>query len=137
MLYDIFIKIIKTVLIISFVTYNDSDYPVRANHSYINDMRDKAVKLLEDIEANKLPSLPHVLVIIGQDASLTTKVIKAANSPVYGRARHLNSLKHTLMFLGFDTIKSIAITASIKQFFSEYSNQKTQFLKNFWHHSLS
>jgi len=118
-------------------------------------MRDKAVKLLEDIEANKLPSLPHVLVkllqacrdddisfdslseIIGQDASLTTKVIKAANSPVYGRARHLNSLKHTLMFLGFDTIKSIAITASIKQFFSEYSNQKTQFLKNFWHHSLS
>jgi len=33
MLYDIFIKIIKTVLIISFVTYNDSDYPVRANHS--------------------------------------------------------------------------------------------------------
>jgi len=118
-------------------------------------MRNKAVKLLEEIEANKLPSLPHVLVkllqacrdenicfdslsdIISQDASLTTKVIKAANSPVYGRARHLNSLKHTLMFLGFDTIKSIAITASIKQFFSEYSNQKTHFLKDFWHHSLT
>jgi len=118
-------------------------------------MRNKAVKLLEEIEANKLPSLPHVLVkllqacrdenicfdslsdIISQDASLTTKVIKAANSPVYGRARHLNSLKHTLMFLGFDTIKSIAITASIKQFFSEYSNQKTHFLKDFWNHSLT
>ena len=118
-------------------------------------MRNKAVKLLEDIEANKLPSLPHVLVkllqacrdeeicfdtlsdIISQDASLTTKVIKAANSPVYGRARHLNSLKHTLMFLGFDTIKSIAITASIKQFFSEYSNEKTHFLKSFWLHSLT
>ncbi len=118
-------------------------------------MRNNAVKLLEDIETNKLPSLPHVLVkilqacrdkdisfdslseIISQDASLTTKVIKAANSPVYGRARHLNSLKHTLMFLGFDTIKSIAITASIKQFFSEYNNQKTHFLKTFWHRSLS
>lgn len=118
-------------------------------------MRDKAVKLLEDIEANKLPSLPHILVkllkacrdedicfdalseIISQDASLCTKVIKAANSPVYGRARHLNSLKHTLMFLGFNTIKSIAITASIKQFFSEYSTEKTTFLKTFWHHSLT
>lgn len=118
-------------------------------------MRNKAVKLLEEIEANKLPSLPHVLVkllqacrdeninfdslseIISQDASLTTKVIKAANSPVYGRARHLNSLKHTLKFLGFETIKSIAITASIKQFFSEYNNQKTHFLKDFWHHSLT
>ena len=121
----------------------------------INDMRDKAVKLLEDIEANKLPSLPHVLVkllqacrddnicfdrlsaIISQDAALCTRVIKAANSPIYGRARHLNSLKHTLMFLGLNTIKSIAITASIKQFFSEYSDHKTSFLKTFWHHSLS
>jgi len=118
-------------------------------------MRDKANILLEDIEANKLPSLPHVLVkllqacrdentcfdtlsnIISHDASLCSKVIKAANSPVYGRAQHLNSFKHTLMFLGLDTIKSIAITASIKQFFSEYSNQKTSFLKDFWLHSLS
>lgn len=118
-------------------------------------MRDKATTLLEDIEANKLPSLPHVLVkllqacrdenicfdvlseIIGQDAALCSKVIKAANSPVYGRSRNLESLKHILMFLGLDTIKSIAITASIKQFFSEYSNQKTSFLKSFWHHSLS
>ena len=118
-------------------------------------MRDKATILLEDIEANKLPSLPHVLVkllqacrdenicfdtlsdIISHDASLCSKVIKAANSPVYGRSRHLESLKHILMFLGLNTIKSIAITASIKQFFSEYSNQKTSFLKSFWHHSLS
>jgi putative nucleotidyltransferase with HDIG domain len=118
-------------------------------------MRNKAVKLLEDIETNKLPSLPHILVkllracrdeeicfdtlsnIISQDASLTTKVIKAANSPVYGRARHLSSLKQILMFLGLDTIKSITITASIQQFFSEYNNQKTQFLKTFWLHSLT
>lgn len=118
-------------------------------------MRDIAVKLLEEVEANKLPSLPHILIkllqacreedvcfdtlseLISQDASLCTKVIKAANSPVYGRARNLNSLKHTLLFLGLDTIKSIAITASIKQFFSEYSSQKTSFLKNFWYHSLT
>ncbi len=118
-------------------------------------MRDKSTILLEDIEANKLPSLPHVLVkllqacrdenicfdmlsdIISQDAALCSKVIKAANSPVYGRSRNLESLKHILMFLGLDTIKSIAITASIKQFFSEYSNQKTSFLKSFWHHSLA
>jgi len=118
-------------------------------------MRNKAVKLLEYIEVNRLPSLPHVLVkllqacreddicfdslsvIISQDASLTSKVIKAANSPVYGRARHLNSLKHTLMFLGFDTIKSIVITTCIKQFFSAYSVQKTHFLKTFWLHSLT
>ena len=110
--------------------------------------------MLEDPEVNKLPSLPQILIkllracrddeicfdtiseIISNDAALSTKVISVANSPVYGHARHLDSLKHILMFLGLDTIKSIAITASVKQFFSRYSNEKSLFLKNFWKHSL-
>ncbi len=118
-------------------------------------MRDFVIKSLEDPEVNKLPSLPHILIkllracrdddicfdtvsnIISKDAALSTKIISVANSPVYGHARHLESLKHILMFLGLDTIKSIAITASVKQFFSRYSNEKSQFLKHFWKHSLS
>jgi putative nucleotidyltransferase with HDIG domain len=117
-------------------------------------MRDLVIKSLEDPEVNKLPSLPHILIkllracrddeicfdtiseIISNDAALSTKVISVANSPVYGHARHLDSLKHILMFLGLDTIKSIAITASVKQFFSRYSNEKSLFLKHFWKHSL-
>ena len=112
------------------------------------------VKSLEDPEVNKLPSLPHILIkllkacrddevcfdtiseIISKDAALSTKVISVANSPVYGHARHLSSLKHIIMFLGLDTIKSVAITASVKQFFSRYSSEKSQFLKQFWKHSL-
>jgi putative nucleotidyltransferase with HDIG domain len=118
-------------------------------------MRDLVIKSLEDPEVNKLPSLPHVLIkllracrddevcfdsisdIISKDAALCAKVISVANSPVYGHARHLPSLKHILMFLGLDTIKSIAITASVKQFFSRYSSEKSLFLKHFWKHALS
>lgn len=117
-------------------------------------MREVVIKSLEESEVNKLPSLPHILIkllracrdedvcfdtvsdIISRDAALSAKIVSVANSPVYGRARHLKSLKHTLMFLGLDTIKSIAITASVQQFFSRYSNEKSQFLKAFWKHSL-
>jgi len=117
-------------------------------------MREIVIKSLEESEANKLPSLPHILIkllracrdedvcfdtisdIISKDAALSAKIVSVANSPVYGRARHLNSLKHTLMFLGLDTIKSIAITAAVQQFFSRYSSDKSQFLKAFWKHSL-
>ncbi|MCW9014553.1 MAG: HDOD domain-containing protein [Gammaproteobacteria bacterium] len=117
-------------------------------------MREIVIKSLEDSEANKLPSLPHILInllracrdddicfttisdIISKDAALSAKVISVANSPVYGHARHLESLKHILMFLGLDTIKSITITASVKQFFSRYSNEKSLFLKDFWKHAL-
>ena len=118
-------------------------------------MREIVIKSLEESEANKLPSLPHILIkllracrdedicfdtisdIISRDAALSAKIVSVANSPVYGRARHLKSLKHTLMFLGLDTIKSIAITAAVQQFFSRYSNDKSQFLKSFWKHSLN
>ena len=109
---------------------------------------------LEETECTKLPSLPHVLIkllkachtdtacfdtlaeIISKDAILSAKVIAVANSPVYGNGCDLSSLKQILLYLGFDMIKSIAITASIQQFFSSYSKEKSRFLKNFWKHSL-
>lgn len=118
-------------------------------------MREILSKSLEESEANKLPSLPHVLIkllqacrdenicfdtisdIISRDVALCAKVIAVVNSPVYGHARHLNNFKHILLFLGLDTIKSIAITASVQQFFSKYSNKKSRFLKQFWRHALN
>jgi len=117
-------------------------------------MGDIINKLLEEIELTKLPSLPHVLIrllnacqqdtacfdtlaeIITKDAVLSAKVLAVANSPVYGKSHELTSLKQTLLFLGLDTIKSIAITACVQQFFSRYSKEKSRFLKRFWEHTL-
>lgn len=112
------------------------------------------VNLLEEIELNKLSSLPHVLIkllnachednvcfdtltdIISKDASLSARLISVANSPAYGKAGHLTSHKQILLYLGLETIKSIAITASVQQFFSNYSKEKSHFLKKFWKHTL-
>ena len=117
-------------------------------------MGDIINKILEETELTKLPSLPHVLIkllnacqqdtacfdtlveIITKDAALSTKVLSVANSPVYGKSHKLTSLKQILLFLGLDTIKSIAITASVQQFFSRYSKEKSRFLKGFWEHTL-
>lgn len=117
-------------------------------------MGDIINKLLEETELTKLPSLPHVLIkllkacqedtacfdtladIITKDAALLAKVLAVANSPVYAINRELTSLKQIILFLGLDTIKSIAITASVQQFFSRYSKEKSRFLKSFWQHTL-
>ena len=117
-------------------------------------MGDIINKLLEEIELTKLPSLPHILIkllnacqqdtacfdtlaeIITKDAALSAKVLSVANSPVYGKSHEFTSLKQILLFLGLDTIKSIAITASVQQFFSRYSKEKSRFLKGFWEHTL-
>lgn len=117
-------------------------------------MRDSQQNYYNNYDTSGLPSLPHILIkllnscmdenvcfdaianIIRSDASLTAKVISAANSPIYGHASQLTSLKHTLMFLGLETIKSIAITASVQQFFSKYDAKKGQQLAHFWSHTL-
>ncbi len=111
-------------------------------------------KILEEAERTKLPSLPHVLIklltashkdsacfdtlaeIITKDAILSAKILAVANSPIYKKSSELSSLKQVLLYLGLDMIKSIAITASVQQFFSSYSKEKSLFLKNFWEHSL-
>ncbi len=111
-------------------------------------------KLLEEAERTKLPSLPHVLIkllkachsdsacfdsldkIIAKDAILSAKILNVVNSSIYEKSSELVSIKQVLVHLGKDMVKSIAITASIQQFFSSYSKERSFFLKNFWEHSL-
>lgn len=111
-------------------------------------------EVLENIEVNKLPSFPHVLVklleacqrpdaslgalakLIDKDTGLSAKVISAANSPLYGLRNPVLSLERTLVVLGLDTIKTITIASAVHQFFSSLSADRGAFLKAFWHHSL-
>ena len=120
-----------------------------------NSMHESARKLLEKGDTDKLPSLPHVLLkfleachsdtfsfeelsqIINKDTALCARVIAVANSAIYGRRRNLDSLERVLILLGVSTIKTIAITSSVQQFFSRFSTRRTRFLKNFWHHALT
>ena len=103
---------------------------------------------------DEMPSLPQVLVqiidaihsdtadfqtiatIIRQDAAITTKLVGVANSSYYGRSGNCSTIEQALMVLGTDTVKTVVITASMKQFFSHFSNDHSQFLRRFWRRSL-
>ncbi|WP_172838900.1 HDOD domain-containing protein [Solemya velesiana gill symbiont] len=87
------------------------------------------------IDAGKLPVVPHVLLklieachkvdvsfdeiaeIVKQDASLCTKILAVANSPLYFQWNNIDSLNRLLVVLGVDTIKTIAVTSVVQQFF--------------------
>lgn len=112
-------------------------------------------KLLEKIDATHLPSLPHVLLkllevchtedstfedlakIINKDTALSAKIMSVVNSPIYGKAGKANSFEHNLVVLGMDTIKSIAISASIYHVFNQFSANASLDMKYFWRHSLT
>ena len=122
-------------------------------------MNQKAKQILQKADIDKLPSLPHVLLqlldichhenfsyselatILRQDPGLYARVFSAYHRDLGGSSLQQNipeqrSIEHSLQQLGINTIKSIAVTATVQQFFSRTSLERTDFLKQHWQHSI-
>jgi HD-like signal output (HDOD) protein/signal transduction histidine kinase len=111
-------------------------------------------KLLEQIEIAHLPSLPQAVLsllqacekedvsfeelsaIINTDSGLSSQMLLVANSPVYRAMNKFTSLESTLVRLGLDVIKTIALTTSARQFFSRFRGLSSASYRQFWHQSL-
>ena len=122
-------------------------------------MNQKAKQVLQQADVDKLPSLPHVLLrlldichdksvsytelaeIIRQDASLTARILSVSHQEQFEQNQSKKTdterpLEFTLQQIGINTIKSIAVTAAVQQFFSRTNNDRTEFLKQHWQHSI-
>ncbi|MDR4496504.1 MAG: HDOD domain-containing protein [Candidatus Scalindua sp.] len=93
------------------------------------------IKLLNKIkELPPLPqSIPRILEITRRtdssaqdlarvfelDPTLTASILKLANSSYYGFNREISTISHAIVCLGFDTIKSIALTASTQNMLND------------------
>jgi putative nucleotidyltransferase with HDIG domain len=122
-------------------------------------MNQKAKQILQKADVDKLPSLPHVLLqlleichdeslsftdlanVLRQDPALYARVYSACHRHQCGANMPQQTddtlpIENSLQRLGVNTIKSIAVTAAVQQFFSRTSLERTDFLKQHWHHSL-
>jgi putative nucleotidyltransferase with HDIG domain len=113
-------------------------------------MQKEAMQLLQKTDAEKLPTLPHVLLplldacqdenvsfeqlarVIRRDPALCVKIISACG----GDCTTADNLEQSLARLGINTIKSIAITSAVRQFFSRSNQERLAFLKQHWYHSI-
>ncbi|MDP3332749.1 MAG: HDOD domain-containing protein [Methylococcaceae bacterium] len=114
-----------------------------------------AAVLLSRIDPANIPTIPRVLLdlmnavqrpdanmselakIIGQDASLSSKVLAAANSPFYSQFGQISDLNRVLVVLGLSTVKTIAITRAVQQFFSSLPQTQQNLVELIWYRSLS
>ena len=114
------------------------------------DQLDRYVKRVND-----LPTIPSVLFkiwrlcespnstpsdlekVISLDQALTSKIIRVANSPFYGRFSRVSNVKSAVVNIGFEAIKTIAIAASVTTVFKKRKKIGRYFsLKDFWKHSI-
>ncbi len=107
-------------------------------------------KHLIDLDCTRLPPAPHILIklidlchktevsfeeleaIIEKDTALCAKVITISNSAAYSQWNDVRELKRILVVLGTKTIKSIALTSAVHQFFSQFSKELGETLGSFW-----
>jgi putative nucleotidyltransferase with HDIG domain len=98
----------------------------------------------------ELPTLPNVVMKIMEiledprttakrltetmelDPALAGKILKLVNSAYYGLRNRISSVRQAIVILGFATIKSIAISASVLDMFGSSQLDK----EGFWMHCL-
>lgn len=101
-----------------------------------------------------LPSLPQILLrileaiqtdqadfhqlatILHQDPAMLSRLLSVANSSFYNRGHACDNIERALLVLGTDAVRTIAITAAIKQYFSHFGHRHHDFLRHFWRRSL-
>jgi putative nucleotidyltransferase with HDIG domain len=116
-------------------------------------MERNSLKLLEKIDATRLPPLPQVLLrlvelcddddaelsqlssTIAGDSGLATRILGVAGSAAYRTAVQINTLDRALALIGTDMVKTLAISAAVHQVFSGISPTGLD-RKHFWRHSL-
>jgi putative nucleotidyltransferase with HDIG domain len=107
--------------------------------------------LVEDI--GELVSLPEVVVkinelvnktdasaaqiaqVISQDPAIASRILKVANSSMYGGQRQIDSITRAVTLLGTKQIRDLVLTTTAAKVFDGIPNDVIS-VEDFWHHSL-
>lgn len=70
--------------------------------------------------------------IISKDQALAARVLRIVNSPFYGGARKVSRLTDAIVFMGFDSIRSLVMASAMHDFFKTFGLTE----KLLWEHSI-
>lgn len=91
----------------------------------------KLLRLLADEDV----AIKKIVELIKSDAALTAELLRIVNSPIYGFPARISSLQNAITLLGFQTVRSFALTVSMKGFL--HTALRIDLLRHIWRHSLA
>jgi len=118
----------------------------------INPSNERYKKIIESID--QLPALPSIVSrliqvinspdssaddaasLIEKDPALTSKMLRLANSAFYGMPRAVSSVSSAVVILGFNSIKSLVLSATILKMFTAQPGADGFDKRRFWIHSI-
>lgn len=92
----------------------------------------KIIQVCEDENSH----INDLVKIISHDQSIAARILKLANSAYYGYLRKVNTMSKAITILGFNTIRSLSISASVFDTFKKIKNNYNFNRCQFWLHSI-
>jgi len=86
-------------------------------------------KILSVIEDPKV-SLQKITEFVSSDPTLTARILKMVNSPVYGFPGRISSVSHAMVILGLNAVKGLLLGVSVFEIMKKS-------MVGLWEHSLS
>jgi putative nucleotidyltransferase with HDIG domain len=93
----------------------------------------KLINLIENDKSNA----SDLTDIISHDPALTAKILKVANSAYYGFPQKISELEHAVALLGFNMVKSLALSIGVIKSFPEGKDTEYFSHDGLWLHSLT
>lgn len=91
-----------------------------------------AIKVMQLIESEKATA-EELAKIVSSDPAVAARVLKISNSSFYGCRRQIQTLSSAIVMLGFSTLRSLVVAASLKQVYKPYGLTE----KMLWEHSFA
>jgi|GEM_PF-570806 len=91
-------------------------------------------QLLNALDNIDIPAL-QIAKLIERDQALTSKILQAANSPLYGFSRKISTVELAVVIMGFNAIKEIIISLVVQKFVRKYSKSLID-INSFWNYSV-
>lgn len=90
-----------------------------------------ASKVMQLLESNRA-SADEIAKVVASDPAVAARVLKISNSAFYGCQRQIQTLSAAIVILGFNTLKSLVVAASVKQVYKPFGLTE----KMLWEHSF-
>lgn len=92
--------------------------------------------LLASLDDDADLNIPVLAQLIEKDQSLSARTLRIANSSFYGMPRQVRTVADAIALLGFQTVRSIALAASVIGRFPTGAGAGAFDFVAFWHHSI-
>lgn len=115
--------------------FEDLKEAVKTNKLFLPSLPEVALKI-RDVVENEDASAQQIAEVLSQDASLSAKMIRVANSPLYFFRNPIDDLQMAVTRLGLVLVRDLVISLAMKQIFQATSDVLDVKFRSIWNRAL-